>query len=160
MQKKGFVVLEIIALIALLAIFSSGLAGCLPSERTAQISEVAKRELPEVVEANEDFFVSVYIDASAGTLVETLPENFTYISCVPRIMCVNVPKEGFSAEVVGQKLTITYSSGSFFVILAYKVKAPRSPVTGAVFSGVFKSTEEPSWDVGGDTTIDVVESNP
>lgn len=154
MQKKVFVVLEIIVLTALLAVFSSSLAGC----RSSQVSEVT-RELPEAVEVNEEFFVRVYIEARAGTLVETLPEDFTYISCVPNIMCVNVPNEGFSAEAAGQKLTITYSSDTF-VILGYKVKAPSSPVTDATFSGVFKSAKGSSWDVGGSTTINVVESNP
>jgi len=171
MQKKPFAVLKLIALIALLAVFSSGLAGCLTPEQTPQRTEppqvsevekkelIAERELPEAVELNEYFFVYVYTGARAGTLVETLPENFTYISCIPNIGCVNVPKKGFSASVAGQELTITYSSDTF-VILAYKVRAPGSPVTGAAFSGVFKNAEGASCDVEGDTTIGVVESNP
>ena len=164
MQKKPFAVLKFIALIALLAVFSSGLAGCLPSEQTPQVSELTKREsiaerdLPDAIELKETFFIYVYTWAKAGTLVETLPENFTYISCTPN-WGVNVPKQGFSAKAAGQELTITYSSNTF-VILAYKVRAPGSPVTGAAFSGVFKDAEGSSCDVEGDTTINVVESNP
>lgn len=128
------------------------------------VEAAAERDLPASVLVNEEFDVTITLGTTFGSVVETLPENFTYVSCEAG---ENMPEGGVTAKVVNvgtlptqEMVTFTFFATGTPATFTYKVKAPSSPVTGAEFSGVFISSpgiEEP---VGGDSVMDVVESGP
>jgi hypothetical protein len=142
MKRK---VIAIVATLMLLAALVPMTIGASP--------ETVTRDLPTSVSASAQFDVTITVGASFGQVIETLPTGFTYVSCTAG---TNIPAGGVSGTAVGQVVTFTFYASATPATFTYKVQAPATAVTGAAFSGVFKSGPTTSEAVGGDTTMDVV----
>lgn len=143
MRKKG----KLIAIIGTLML----LAALVPMT-IAATPEMATRDLPgTAVATGANFDVTMTLGAQFGSVVETLPAGFTYVSCAAG---TNMPAGGVSATAAGQVVTFTFFATATPATFTYTVTAPSSATTGT-FSGVFKSSPTSSEAVGGDTTMDV-----
>ncbi len=123
----------------------------------------ANRTLPDsAVVENEQFEVGIDISgAQFGQVVETLPENFDFVTTdtvdVECEVVSGMSEGGVTGEIIGDreaKFTF-FASSAVASSFKYFVTAPGSPVEGAAFSGVLRLGPEEEYAVGGDTIVDV-----
>ena len=144
MKKKG----KLIAIIGTLML----LAALVPMAIMMANPGTVDRDLPgTAVATGTNFDVTMTLGAQFGSVVETLPAGFTYVSCAAG---TNMPAGGVSATAAGQVVTFTFFATATPATFTYTVTAPSSATTGT-FSGVFKSSPTSSEAVGGDTTVTV-----
>ena len=123
----------------------------------------AERVVPASVTVNQQFELRIEIsNAQFGRVVETLPENFSYVTTdggAVRCEPISGMPEGGVAGVItetGKAKFTFFASSSGASSFKYFVIAPDGAVTGAAFSGVLETGPEEQYDVGGQSTVDVV----